>query len=77
MVTKAYEGSVDSSEDDEGSCGTRKDNSRFEKFRDKMRVLVEGTRFTRVIMASIFLNTICMAAEHHGQVVRPATFLSK
>ena len=77
VVTKAYEDSVDSSEDDGGSCGTRKDNSCFEKFRDKMRVLVEGTRFTRVIMASIFLNTICMAVEHHGQVVGRVTILSK
>ena len=77
VITKAYEDSVDSSDDDEGSCRTKKDRSCFEKFRDNMKVLVEGTWFTRVIMASIFLNTICMAVEHHGQVVRPVTFLSK
>jgi hypothetical protein len=35
-----------------------------------MKELVESTRFTRVIMVSIFLNTMCMAVEHHGQVFK-------
>ena len=74
MITRAYEDSVDSSEDDRGNSETKRNNSCYEKFRDNMKVLVEGTRFTRVIMASIFLNTICMAIEHHGQVYKTVIF---
>ena len=64
VITKAFWDSADSSDD----SVENKDNSCCEKFRDKMKTSVESTHFTRVIMASIFLNTICMAVEHHGQV---------
>ena len=67
VVTRACE---DSSEDDRGHSKTKRDNSCYTKFRDNMKELVESTRFTRVILVSIFLNTMCMAVEHHGQVFK-------
>ena len=48
--------------------GQGKDNSCHHKFLKNMKNFVGNDWFTRVIMASIFLNTICMAVEHHGQV---------
>ena len=69
VVWKTREDSADSSEDDRGDSETKRDKSCFRKFRENTKLLVEGTRFTRVIMVSIFLNTICMAVEHHGQVL--------
>ena len=67
-VAKEYN-SFDSS-DDEG--GERNENRRHitccGKLKNVMMKFVESPRFTRFIMASIFLNTICMAVEHHGQV---------
>ena len=69
VITRAYGDSVDSSEDEKEQNRTKKDKSFYVKFRDNMTVFVESTRFTRVILASIFLNTICMAVEHHGQVL--------
>ena len=63
---KTCEDSADSSEDDKENSDTKK--SCCHRFRDNTKTLAEGTRFTRVIMASIFLNTVCMAVEHHGQV---------
>ena len=57
--------SADSSEDNKENSEAKK--SCCHRFRDNTKILVEGTRFTRVIMVSIFLNTVCMAVEHHGQ----------
>ena len=69
VVTRAREDSMDSSEDDRENSETKVDRSCCETFRDKMKVCVESSRFTRAIMASIFLNSVCMAVEHHGQVL--------
>ena len=53
---------------DEDLVGQESNESCHRKFLNIMKELVESSWFTRVIMVSIFLNTICLAVEHHGQV---------
>ena len=50
------------------SVGQGKDNLCHHKFLKNIKKFVDSSWFIRVIMTSIFLNTICMAVEHHGQV---------
>lgn len=67
VVTKEDD-PFESSEEEAGVNENEKNVGCFGKLRNFLKKLVERPSFTRVIMSSIFLNTICMATEHHGQV---------
>ena len=53
---------------DENLVGQGSNESCHRKFLNNMKEFVESLWFARVIMVSIFLNTMCLAMEHHGQV---------
>ena len=57
----------DFSNDDLGSK-TRRRQKMVSRFRHICRVGVESKWFTYIIMGAIFLNTLSMAIEYHGQV---------
>ena len=62
-------GSDSDFDDDEYDGGTQQNEKPVARFRHACRRSVESKWFMYVIMGAIFLNTLSMGVEYHGQVI--------
>ena len=67
-VYEEDEGSESEFTDEEEEEGTKRKGRPFARFRHTCRRSVDSKWFMYIIMGAIFLNTLSMGIEYHGQV---------